>query len=186
MRARVVAVVSVALVWVALWGEASAGNALVGLVVGAVLLAAFPDAPTRRRGLDAFRPLALLQFAAYFAWKVLHANAVVAWEVITPGHGNVNEGIVAVPLTGASDTVVTILANAISLTPGTLVLEVQREPTVLYVHVLHLRDIPRVRLDIFRLERMLVRAIGSTACLHDVETRIAELESGPSHPEEFR
>jgi len=175
MKARVVAVLWIAAVWVGLWESLSGFTVLGGLAVGAILVAAFPTSQ-RGRGLDALRPLAVLRFLAYFVWKVLHANAVVAWEVITPGHERVNEGIVAVPLTGASDTVITILANAISLTPGTLVLEVQRDPTVLYVHVLHLRDIRQVRLDLFHLERMLVRAIGSAACLADVERRIAELQ----------
>lgn len=175
MRARLVSMAWVTLIWVGLWENFAVITVLSGLALGAALAAAFPTSQ-QGRGLDAFRPLAVLRFLAYFAWQVLHANAVVAWEVVTPGHERVNEGIVAVPLTGASDTVITILATAISLTPGTLVIDVKRAPTVLYVHVLHLRDIRQVRLDLFRLEQLLVRAIGTADCLADVQARIADLE----------
>ena len=176
---RTLAVLWLALVWVVLFESYDASAVLGGLVVGTSLVAAFPA--ERRRGLDAFRPWYALRFLGYFAWQVVKANAVVAWEVITPGD-QVNEGIVEIPVTGASDAVAATLANVISLTPGTLILEVVREPRMtLYVHVLHLRDIDVVRLDIFELERQLVRAIGSEACLRDVEERIAALRR--THPE---
>jgi multicomponent Na+:H+ antiporter subunit E len=77
----------------------------------------------------------------------------------------VRTGIVAVPVAACSDLVITVVANAITLTPGTLTLEVRREPSTLYVHVLHLRDLDQVRRDIRTLLRMVVRAIGSAEAL---------------------
>lgn len=167
-------------IWMVLWESYDVRSLLGGLVVASLLVVAVPGQPGR--GLDAFRPLAATRFLLLFAWQVAKANSIVAWEVVTPGD-QVNEGIVAVPVTGASDLVVTVLANVISLTPGTLIVDVDRHPsaTILYVHVLHLRSLEQARLDVFRLERALVRAIGSTACLADVEQRIVDLRA--DHPE---
>ena len=143
-------------VWVALWGDVTWGNILGGALVAALLLAVFPTAGPR--GSLIVRPLAALHFLGYFLIKLVEANAVVAWEVLTPSNESVHEGIVAVPVAGASDGVVTLIANAISLTPGTLTLEVRRDPPMLFVHVLHLRSIEQTRADVQRLETLARRA----------------------------
>jgi multicomponent Na+:H+ antiporter subunit E len=62
------------------------------------------------------------------------------------------------------------VADAVSLTPGTLTLEVQREPLILYVHVLHLRSVEDVRRDVRRLELDAVRAFGSAEALRGLTT----------------
>jgi multicomponent Na+:H+ antiporter subunit E len=142
-------------VWVALWGDLSAANVVSGLAVGTLLILVFPDAGPRRLGL--FRPWPALVFLAYFLVKLVEANLIVAWEVVIPSK-RINQGIVAVPVLGVSDAVVTLVANAISLTPGTLTLEVRSNPTTLYVHVLHLRTIEQVREDVDRLEYLALRA----------------------------
>lgn len=176
MIGRLLGILWLTLVWVLLWEQVDARSILGGLAVGTFLVLAIPVEDRPRSGLDAFRPLRAVQFVVVFLWQVVKANAIVTWEVITPG-SRVREGIVAVPVTGASDAVITILANVISLTPGTLIIEVDRDPTVLYVHVLHLRSIDQVRLDIFELERRLVLAIGSEASIADVEERIDALRT---------
>lgn len=163
-------------VWVALWESATVANVLSGLVVATVLLFVFPVRDTSS-ATGRFRPLQAVRFVAYFSLKLLEANVVVAWEVITPSNEGVREGIVAVPITGASDTVVAIVANAISLTPGTLTLEVERNPTVLYVHVLHLRSVERARADVLRLELRVLRAFGDDDAVALTEERLTEAEA---------
>jgi multicomponent Na+:H+ antiporter subunit E len=163
-------------VWVALWGDLSAANVLSGLVVGAALITAFPHAGPGPTGV--FRPWRALQFVGYFLYKLVESNFLVAWEVITPNNEGINEAIVAVPITGASDAVVTLVANAISLTPGTLTLEVRREPATLYVHVLHLRTIQEVRAQVQTLEYLALRAFCRDqtvvdAVLHRSEQEVA-------------
>ena len=49
-------------------------------------------------------------------------------------------GIVSVPLDVKTDLEITILANVISLTPGTLSLDVSNDRTVLYVHSMYIKD----------------------------------------------
>jgi multicomponent Na+:H+ antiporter subunit E len=157
-------------VWVALWEDVSVANVAGGLVVAGALVLAFP--PPVRPDAVVVRPLATLRFLAHFTWKLVEASAIVAWEVVTP-RNRINEGIVAVPLHTSSDAVVTIVANAVSLTPGTLSVEAHRDPPALYVHVLHLRDIEAVRRDVQRLEALAVLAFGTGALLErDGERRL--------------
>lgn len=144
-------------VWLALWGTVTPANLISGVAVAvAVQLVALPSSDVG----FAFRPLRALRFIAYFAWQLVRASVVVAREVATP-HSRINTGVVAVPLQGASDALVTLVADAVTLTPGTLTLEARRDPPTLYVHVLHLHDVDEVRRSIRRTEVLAVRAFGS-------------------------
>jgi multicomponent Na+:H+ antiporter subunit E len=156
----VVVVVWSVVVWVALWGDISPANVLWGVVLGLLTVGLVPlTAPDRRVPV---RPVALLRFAAFFLWALVRASAIVAWEVVTP-RNDINEGIVAIPLRTSSPGLMTHIANVVSLTPGTLTLEVRRDPPTLYVHVLHLRAIEDVRADIHRLEDVVLAAFGPAA-----------------------
>lgn len=182
MTLRLGSVVWLAAVWIALWGQIDARSVIGGVLIAVLLVFGLPN--QKRTRLDAFRPLPMLWFTIRYAWLVISSNAVVAWEIATPG-SRVREGIVAVPILGASDTVVSLLAHAISGTPGTLIVDIDRgEQTLLYVHVLHLRDVERVRHDILELERLMIRAIGTRQSLVDIEARLAahhvEAEGGAS------
>ena len=147
------------LVWVCLWGDAEPGTVLAGIGVGVVVaLVIRPGDPSPVR--STIRPWPTLRLLVWFAWALVRSTTLVAWEIVTPG-SNLREGIVAIPVRGVSDTVVTVVANAITLTPGTLTVEVWREPCVLYVHVLHLEDIEDVRREGLELEARAIRAFGS-------------------------
>ncbi len=153
-------------VWIALWGDLSAGNLIAGFVLALLIVMVFP---LGARGIPGgFRPLAAAHFLVYFMRKLMEASIVVWWEVVTP-RNRINEGIVAIPIRGVSDTLTTMVANAISLTPGTLTLEVRQSPTVLYVHVLHLQDVDAVRREVQRLELLAIRAFGSAAAITAAE-----------------
>jgi multicomponent Na+:H+ antiporter subunit E len=158
MMARLPLALWLVFVWVALWGDLTTANVVGGAAVAGLTLALFPHAGPRP-GIT-IRPLQVIRFLAYFGYKLIEANAIVAWEVLTPNNDSVREAVVAVRVTGASDAVVTILANAISLTPGTLTLDVRRDPTVLFVHVLHLRSIEATRDEVHRLETLVLNAFG--------------------------
>ncbi|MDQ4145554.1 MAG: Na+/H+ antiporter subunit E [Actinomycetota bacterium] len=157
--------------WLGLWGEVSAGNVVAGVLVATAVLAAFPPRPAERPG--GFRPLAALRFLAYFLWKLVVASLVVAWEIVTPKN-RINEGIVVVPIRDFSDPLTTIVANAVSLTPGTLTLEADREEDVLIVHVLHLFDVQDVRRQVERLELLAAKAFGN-----DEAIRVASAGATP-------
>lgn len=158
MTRYVVGVAALTAVWLALWQDVSAANVLSGLLIAAGVLYVFPY-PPHRRGLG-FRFLPFVRFAAVFAWSVVKANAIVAWEVITP-RNRINEGIVAVPVASQHPVVITMVSHAIILAPGTMVIDIDWEPeTVLFVHVLHLRSVEAVRQEVLTLERLACDALG--------------------------
>jgi multicomponent Na+:H+ antiporter subunit E len=142
-------------VWTALWSDVSAANVLWGAVIGLVSLVVLPlpDGGDNIR----FRPVAIGAYFLYAAWALVKSSAVVAWEVVTP-RSRINQAIVEVPLRTRSRGVTTLVANTVSLTPGTLTLEIRRDPPALYVHILHLRTIDEVRAEVGKLEDLALRA----------------------------
>ena len=144
--------------WVALQRDLTVGNVAAGVALGAILLAVFPFAPAAERlRVD---PVALVQFAAVFAWSVVKANARVAWEVITPWN-RIHEGVVAVRVRSDHPIVMTMVSHAIILAPGTMVIDIDRDPEpVLFIHALHLRSPEQVRGEVLRLERLALAALG--------------------------
>lgn len=156
---RAVMVVWLTLVWAALWESLSPAVLVSGVSGALVLIAMFPQSIPRTFG--HLHPLKALRFVMYFAYRLILANLIVAWEIVTPKN-RINQGVVEVPVKGASDSLVTILANAISLTPGTITVEVRRDPPTLYIHVLHLKNVEEVRRDVERLERLVLEAFGGS------------------------
>lgn len=143
-------------VWVVLWSHLTLANVASGVLVATVVTFAFD---TWRPGKVVIRPLRAARFAGFVAYKLVEASVVVARTVVAP-RDRVRTGIIAVPLRGCSDAVATIIADAISLTPGTLTLDVRRDPLTLYVHALDTRDVDALRRDVRTLELLAVRAFG--------------------------
>ncbi|HEX5367192.1 MAG TPA: Na+/H+ antiporter subunit E [Acidimicrobiales bacterium] len=148
-------------IWLALWSDLSTANLLSGLAVAVAVVVLFD---TWRPGTVVVRPWHALRFGLHVAVRLVGASLVVARTVITP-RDRIRTGIVAVPLLGCSDALTTLVADAISLTPGTLTIEVRREPPTLFVHALDVRDVDQVRADVRRLEVLAVRAFGSREAL---------------------
>jgi len=73
----------------------------------------------------------------------------VLWDVITPQHIS-RPGIIGLPLDARTDAEIMLVANLISLTPGTLSLDLSDDKRVLYVHVMFLDDIDATRQQIKR------------------------------------
>lgn len=147
---RILVITWLTALWVILWRDLSTANVLSGLLIGVMIELARPWRALGQKH-HSVRPGALAVFVGYFAWKLLEANVVLAREVLTP-RNSIETGVIAVRLGPCSDLVVAIVANTISLTPGTVTLEVRSEdvPT-LYVHVLHLHDIGAARADVEQL-----------------------------------
>lgn len=142
--------------WMVLWRDPSLGTFVAGAAVAAAVVGAVPGRH-QREARHSVRPAALAAFVGFFAWKLVEANLVLAREIVTR-KDHLQRGIVAIAVPDTSDLVATIVANAITLTPGTVTLESRRDPRTLYVHVLHLRDVEAVRRDVHRLQSMAARA----------------------------
>lgn len=134
-----------AFVWALAGGHISLTSLVVGFALGyGVLWFAQPVMPATRY----FRRLpAAVRFAGYFLWQLLLSNLRVAYHVITP-HLYMRPGIVAIPLDAKTDQEITLLANLITLTPGTLSLDVSEDRRFLYVHAMFVDDVESFRADI--------------------------------------
>ena len=75
----------------------------------------------------------MFHYLPVFLWECFKANIDVAYRVLHPKLP-INPGIVKVKTTLKSDTALTFLANSITLTPGTLSVDIDRERSVLYIH----------------------------------------------------
>jgi multicomponent Na+:H+ antiporter subunit E len=151
-------------VWLALWGEVSAVNVVSGVLVVAILALLFRPEPRAHT----LHPLALVRLLAVFVWRLVSSSVTVVIAVLAPTPARLRSGVVGVALSHPSTLVATIVADAISLTPGTLTLEARyadddgstpTAPPVLYIHVLGLSDPAAIRDDVRRLEQLVVSAI---------------------------
>ncbi|MDM4723145.1 Na+/H+ antiporter subunit E [Micromonospora sp. WMMA1363] len=162
------------LVWNLLWGEFSWGNLLGGLLVAAVVLVFFPLPPVTFGG--RVRPGALLAFVLRFVAELVTASLHIARIAVQPGYLP-RAAILAVRLRVRTDLNLALTAEAVSMVPGTLVLEVDRERGVLYVHVLDVRtprDLAAGRRQVLTVERRIVRAVGSAAELRQLDQPVEE------------
>jgi multicomponent Na+:H+ antiporter subunit E len=150
-------VVVLTTIWVLLWGSVSFANVVSGLVVSIVLLRVLPGRRPSR--FPVIRPVALLRLGAYLAGQLAVSNVVLARDILTR-RSRISTGVVAVPLDGCSDELLTLMANLIALTPGTVPVEVGQDPAVIYVHVLHVRHVEDVRRQLSQLRDVTVAAFG--------------------------
>jgi multicomponent Na+:H+ antiporter subunit E len=151
-------------VWLALWGEVSVVNVASGVLVVAILALLFRPEPRAHT----LHPLALVRLLVVFVWRLVSSSVTVVIAVLAPTPARLRSGVVGVALSHPSTLVATIVADAISLTPGTLTLEARyadddgstpTAPPVLYIHVLGLSDPAAIRDDVRRLEQLVVSAI---------------------------
>ncbi|MCX2741858.1 Na+/H+ antiporter subunit E [Pontibacter anaerobius] len=91
----------------------------------------------------------LLHFIMFFMKELFVANMKIAYDIITP-HYHMSPTVLAFPLRLKTDLEISILANMIGLTPGTLSIDVSADRKFLYVHTLYLKhkDIEQLKLHI--------------------------------------
>jgi len=97
-------------------------------------------------------------FLVVFVRELIVANTIVALEVLSPGL-HLQPAIIRVPTSCTTDVQMMLLANTITMTPGTLSLEVDTRTRELYVHGLFVRDRERFIASIHELERVLLKAL---------------------------
>ena len=148
-------------VWILLWGTWSWANVLSGLVVGLVVMFVLPLPPVV--GGTRLRPLPVIRFVGHFLVDLAISGAQVAWQAIGPA-GLQQGAIVRVQLRADSDLLLTAVSETVSLVPGSLVLDLDREKQLISVHLLHvddLADVQRQKADVLAIEERIVRAFGT-------------------------
>lgn len=139
-----------ALFWTAVSGAFSPASLLTGFVFGyLILLLARPVFGPQAYYAQFWRFIA---FVGFYVKELVSSSVRVARDVLTPTL-DVTPGVIGYRLEVRSDAAITILANLISLTPGTLSLDVSDDRSTLYVHSMYDGQDPEVvRAGLRRIE----------------------------------
>jgi multicomponent Na+:H+ antiporter subunit E len=135
-----------AVIWTGLLGGLSVENMVSGLLVGYLLLWVVTRG---HQGHDHYfgKLPRLTGFLFYYLWDLVKSNAVIAYDVLTPTD-YMKPGVIGIPLTAETDLEITALANLITMTPGTLSLDVSADRKTLYVHAMYINDPEVLRREI--------------------------------------
>lgn len=144
------------LLWAMATGALGLVNLAVGFVVGGLVLHFVGPALGDPR--YAVRALGIVRLTLFFLKELVVSSVRVAVDVLRPTMA-MRPALVAVPLDLKSDGAITLLANLVSLTPGTLSVDVADDRSCLYVHAMYGDDPEAVRRSI----------------KHDFERRIQEV-----------
>lgn len=125
------------LLWLLLWGSAGPIVLVGGLLVAVAVVLAFPLPNLLPH--TALRPLPLVRLLAHLAVDLVVSATVVAWEALRHGK-HARTAVFEVPLRVDDDFLIAVTAGLTTLTPGTMVLEIDRRGRLLYVHALPVRD----------------------------------------------
>ncbi len=145
-------------VWAGLLGAINTETLISGFVLSYFVL--FVVARSHREHSSYFGKVPkMISFVGYYLWELIKSNVIVAWDVLTPRH-MMTPGVVAIPILAETDFEITLLANLISMTPGTLSLDVSEDRKTLYVHAMYVKDPQALRDDITNnLERRVLEIL---------------------------
>ncbi|NQV03880.1 MAG: Na+/H+ antiporter subunit E [Candidatus Omnitrophica bacterium] len=161
MKSRIILFVLGIIVWVFLNWVPDWQHIILGIFASAFVAYMAGDFFVKRPHLftHASRYLWFLYYVPVFIWECFKANIDVAYRVMHPDLP-IHPGIVKVKTSLRSDTALTFLANSITLTPGTLSVDVDPEKGFLYVHWIEVKhkDVDKAtKFIVERFERILKR-----------------------------
>ncbi|MCY3986629.1 MAG: Na+/H+ antiporter subunit E [Candidatus Dadabacteria bacterium] len=130
--------IALAFIWSALWADFSPLQLVVGFHLGFALLwltSLLFDKPIHYFK----RSYRLVRLVLFFLYELILSSFRVAWDVVTPTHLS-KPVILHVPLDVKSNIEILLVTNLISLTPGTLSLDVTEDRKTLIVHAMFAED----------------------------------------------
>lgn len=129
--------VFLAVLWMLLWGKFDIYYLVAGFALGYMLLGLVSrTVDGQGYGTKGWK---LISFGTYFVRILIKANLQVAREIITPGYG-MTPRFIRYDVQGLTPLQVTSLANSITLTPGTLSVDISDDERCLYVHCMYAED----------------------------------------------
>lgn len=164
--------VGLVLLWSVLWGQVTWLSILTGIIVAVVVTRVFYLPPAELSG--RINLWYTVVFLAHFLLDVAAASFTVAYQALNP-RPIPRSSVIGVQLRTRSDLIMTLDAIAMSLVPGSLVVEADRERSILYLHTFDTEtteDVEAMRTKVLVVEARIVRAIGSRADL----ARLGETE----------
>ena len=145
--------VLLALAWLAVTGDFTFANFLLGFFAGTFALWVAGEVVGAHGYSRRLR--AAVELAAVFAWELLVATLRVAHDVLTPGIG-ATPAVVALDLEAHSDMELLLISSLVTLTPGTVVVHVTEDRERMYVYGMYVEDAERFRR---RIQRVFERRI---------------------------
>lgn len=155
---RLVTMASLVFAWCALWGEVSVANLASGVLLAAAV--SFPSIATP--GVGRVRLWPLLQFGALVAKDLVVSTAQLAWDIVTPTDHS-DEAIIAVAVPSEARAHLLLLVTAITVTPGTAVVDADPDTGTLYLHLLYSSQSDEVTAHVNQLAELASRALPVTA-----------------------
>lgn len=153
--------IALVLLWVMLWDHIDVLTVVSGIVLAITVTRALYLPPVLLSG--RFNPWRGLLLGLRMMFDVVFASLQVAFLAVAPWWKPSN-AIIAVQLLTRSDLVTTLTAEAISVVPGTVVVDIDRERGLLYLHALGTRthdDVERVKRQVLGTEERIVLAMGT-------------------------
>ncbi len=141
MRSKIVLFILAYIIWIFLNWIPDWQHLLIGVFVSAFVTFLIGDLFPKRFELlfDIRRYLWALYYIPVFLWECIKANLDVAYRVIHPDLP-IRPGIVKIKTQLKSDIALTFLANSITLTPGTMCVDIDRVKGILYIHWINVKD----------------------------------------------
>jgi len=141
MKSRIALFILANIVWALLNWVPDWQHIVIGVFVSGMAAWITGDLFPARFGhlFDARRYFWSLYFIPVFLWECVKANLDVAYRVIHPSLP-IRPGIVKVKTRLKTDVALTFLANAITLTPGTMTVDIDKERGVLYIHWINVKE----------------------------------------------
>lgn len=146
---RIISMVALTFAWCALWGSVTVANATGGLLLSAVLTSSAVS--TSYRGSVRLVPLAKL--IGLVMVDLAKSTISVAEEILTPTD-HTDEAIIGIDLPSNSRDHMLLLVVAVTLTPGTAVVDVDSETGTMYLHLLHDQRRDETLAHVHRLARL--------------------------------
>lgn len=126
-----------AFIWVALTGKFLYANLIFGFFLSYWIIWLMTRGD---ENVNYFRRLPqVIGFILFFLKELVKANIEVAYDVITP-RDHMKPGIIGFPLSAKTDLEITLLSNFITLTPGTLGLDISTDRKTMYIHAMYIDD----------------------------------------------
>ncbi|CUH62095.1 Na+/H+ antiporter subunit E [Thalassobacter stenotrophicus] len=133
--------------WAALTGNFTLPGLAVGTVVGFVALWVASPLFEDNGGGYFKRVFKWVKLIVLFHWELIVSSIYVVWDVLTPRH-RAKPGVICVPLKAKGEAEVLLVTNLISLTPGTLSMDVTEDCNTLVVHAMFADNADQIRADI--------------------------------------
>jgi multicomponent Na+:H+ antiporter subunit E len=142
--------------WIFLWGELSVANVASGVVVGLLIMLLFPSVTSAHHRLHL---LGAVKFVVRLVVDLFTSSWAVVVTVLRPTPERLQTHVVSVQLETKSPLIASLVANSLTLTPGTMTVSMEEETFTLKVHVLGAVDEVAFVRQVRSLETRISRAI---------------------------